>query len=272
MSIEPIPIAAAEAAPEVYAAADPYQAAYGIEFQTLVHFAGPVLRELHRTVQDPTEIQGQVTMASRGEDGDAILAEMEILKRVANTPHPSDEDRGSYLAALQSIYRRLPSQPEELLRAPDTLCIGIEREGRILAQQMGWLPESGFIPFHAKRIPFGDGLLVGLTEIPSKRDCKRVVIVDGAIASGATVVALLCMLLRSNVREVHLYSVHSSFEGLRAIMRYAGRHGITMEITVGHATAGINSKFYAVDATDPSMVVVGDLGDTITGCQPIAHG
>jgi hypothetical protein len=39
--------------------------------------------------------------------------------------------------------------------------------------------------------------------------------------------------------------------------------GLSVKITVGHATLGLNDKFYAVDQVNTKLVVVGDLGDTI---------
>jgi uracil phosphoribosyltransferase len=117
---------------------------------------------------------------------------------------------------------------------------------------------------HAKRIPFKGGLIVGLTgfQLPQPNN-DRCIIVDGAIASGATLMAIIGN-LRSVTSTFYIYSVHSAYEGLRAILRYGQSIGVDIQITVGHATVGINKKFYAIDANNPKRVVVGDLGDTIS--------
>jgi uracil phosphoribosyltransferase len=87
-------------------------------------------------------------------------------------------------------------------------------------------------------------------------------IVDGAIASGSTVMAIIDRLQRI-APEFHIFSVHATYEGVWAISSLAASCGVKVAITVGHATAGLNDHFYAVDSTGRQQV--GDLGDTICG-------
>ena len=70
--------------------------------------------------------------------------------------------------------------------------------------------------------------------------------------------------LQSDVRSFQIYTVHSTCEGLRAIVRYGELLGLHIGITAGHATSGMNGKFYATVPGDPSKLMVGDLGDTIS--------
>jgi len=275
MQSEPIEYKWEDADLEMRRAAEPYQDEYGIKFETLLHFPREVLDALHAPAQTAAEVEGTVTIASDRDT--SILAHMRVLRRIAKVAgsNPSDlpdSGREEYRSALVEIYNRLPSHPDQLIRDGGTLCLGIEREGRFLAGQTGWLPKD--VPgIHAKRIPFAGGLLVGLTKCQTATASERCVIVDGAIASGATVVAVLKKLSASLPAEqaypVYLYSVHGSFEGLRAIMRYGTLAGMEVRITVGHATPGINDHFYAVD--EAGDVLVGDLGDTLFGTAPIAH-
>jgi hypothetical protein len=70
--------------------------------------------------------------------------------------------------------------------------------------------------------------------------------------------------LRDHVTSFSIYSAHATLEGLRAIGRYATTEGLGLQIVVGHATSGLNVHFYAVLPGDPSKLMVGDLGDTIS--------
>lgn len=128
---------------------------------------------------------------------------------------------------------------------------------------MGWLPIGHSMNPHAKRIPYEGGLIVGLSAFPQFINYDRCMIVDGAIASGATLIAIIEK-LRSITSTFYIYSVHSSYEGLRAITRYGLSANVNITITVGHATTGMNAKYYAVYPDNTKRVVVGDLGDTIS--------
>lgn len=52
--------------------------------------------------------------------------------------------------------------------------------------------------------------------------------------------------------------------GLHAITRYSRAFNQDISITIGHVSGRLNEKFYAVDATDPERMIVGDLGDTLS--------
>lgn len=237
-------------------AAQAFQARFGVDFATLTHLSYEQLAALHARGEDEQELMRNVSIAS---DTDAdILGAFERLTCIANLEQPSMEDRGEYFQTLQSVYRRLahamPPPSERLLVAP-------EREGRILADALGWLrPESDLAP-HAKRIPYEHGLLVGVSPCAPVRNVQRLAIVDGAIASGATIVALL-ELLASPAIDVEIFSVHAAREGLRAILRCAAAAAAArrVRIHVGHVTEGLSGKFYAVSSRG---LAVGDLGDMI---------
>jgi len=51
-------------------------------------------------------------------------------------------------------------------------------------------------------------------------------------------------------------------------VRFGHQIGVEVSITVGHATVGMNKKFYAVDPSDPKSVILGDVGDTIFKIKP----
>jgi orotate phosphoribosyltransferase-like protein len=157
----------------------------------------------------------------------------------------------------------LPFQPTLYKDDPDTLFVGIQREGYQLAQSMGCMPEGHSIAPHAKRIHFEDGLLVGLTGISALSSFRRCVLIDGAIATGSTLIAILEQ-LKSSAGSFYICSAHATVEGIQAILRYAERAGLDLKIVVGHATRGLNDHFYATLPSDPGKLVVGDLGDTIS--------
>jgi SAM-dependent methyltransferase len=235
-----------------------FRARFHIDFETLTYFPERLLHDVHREDVDEAELMRRVIIASQRDP--EVLQAFEVLSRVANLPAPSLADRADYFAALTSVYSRLPDQPvpgaEQLIVAP-------EREGRILADSLGWLRRGRHQAPHAKRIPYAHGLLVGIGGLQPVANVERIVVVDGAIASGATIVALLDLLARPGM-AVDVYSVHAAREGLRAVVRYGARAGLSIRVHVGHVTDGLSPKFYAVDAEHGGLVV-GDLGDTIDG-------
>jgi hypothetical protein len=250
----------AEAKREMIIAAQRYEKRFGIKFTSLTHFPQELLNQLHRS--QPNQDSLQATIAS--DKDESILIQMNLLSQLANRAKITVDQRKKYYSALLSIYKKLPLLPDEFRRDARILFIGIEREGRILAQSLNWLPRSHSIHPHAKRIPFNGGLLIGLTDLPRLPTAYNgCVIIDGAIASGATIMAIIER-LRSVIANFSIYSVHSSAEGIRAISAFAKSGNINAQIIVGHATAGIDNHFYAIDPDDPRKVVVGDLGDTIS--------
>ncbi len=250
--------------PEMRNAEEVYEHKFHVRFANLAHFPKDLMERLHNPDSGPEEICGDTVIASRQDP--AVVGEIQTLERIANASEPSREDRLQYYTALKAVYRMLPRGPQEYVHLPDTLCVGIAREGRILAEAMDWLPAGRALRPDMKRIPYQGGLIVGLSQLPELQPFGRVVIVDGAIASGATSITLIEK-LRSYSDTFFIYSVHSPYEGLRAITRYCGAAGVNVAITVGHATAGLNKKYYATDPQAPDKLVVGDLGDTISDLQ-----
>src|SRR5205814_5394949 len=131
---------------------DAYEKRFGIRFATLTYFSKKLLDELHKADGDPTEALGNVTIASHKDK--TILDDIRILSQIANSTSITITQRQRYLSALKHVYGKLPARPDEASRDKRTLCIGIEREGRILAQTMGWLPAGHNLHPHAKRIPY----------------------------------------------------------------------------------------------------------------------
>ncbi len=243
------------------AAAEPFERTFGTTFERFVVFPAHQLQELHQPDSDPNSVPENVTIGSRTDE--RIVADIDVLYRVANSSDVTRQQREEYLDALKRIYSRLPSNPGELCKRADTLCVGIEREGRLLAQEMGWLPPEHSAQPNLKRIPYEGGLVVGLVNLPPAKQYAHCSIVDGAIASGATIISLIEH-LRETIPSFSIFSAHSSTEGVRAIARYFHSNGVDVTITVGHVTTGINKKFYAIDPRDTTKLVVGDLGDTIS--------
>lgn len=255
-----------EASPEMQAAAAIFEQRFSIEFGTLTHMSEAALADLHRPPADGPDLLESVSVASASDP--SVFADIGVLTEVANNRGASVADRRRYFAALRSIYAKLPRKPIQDREDPNTLFVGIEREGRILAESLNCLPEGHSIRPHAKRVWFDDGLLVGFTGIPPLPTFGHCSVIDGAIASGSTLIALMEH-LQAVVRSFRIYSAHAAWEGLRAITRYAALTGLDLEVMVGHVTRGINSHYYAILPNDPSRAVVGDLGDTISGLE---HG
>jgi len=244
-----------------------YEKKYHDSFALFVRFSKEAFAELHRFDFDPHELPPSVTVASRGDP--SILSDIDKLKKIANSTTVTTEQRTMYYETLKSIYQKLPRRPERIAELSDTFCVGIEREGRILANAMNCLPVGRSLAPHAKRIPYRGGLVVGLMNaMPPPRQYARCLIVDGAIASGATIMAIISQ-FKQTAPLFEIFSVHGPYEGLRGIVRFGEALGVNVAITVGHATVGMNKHFYAVDS-DRSSVIIGDIGDTISPLE--IHG
>lgn len=255
--------ARSEASPEMNEAVLAMENLFHVQFDTLAYFPREALNRLHG-VAGNGELHPGMCIASKQDL--RLLPLVEDLTRLVNQPALRTVDRERYLADLLKIYQYMGFDPKKELNTPGTLVIGIEREGRILAERMGCLYPGRSLRPQAKRIHFDGGLVVGLGAIGKPAGFSRCVIIDGAIASGTTQITLMEH-LRDLVSHFTIYSAHATIEGLRAIGRYARSFNIDFSLTVGHATPGLNDHFYAVTAGDPARLVVGDLGDTIS---PIA--
>lgn len=186
----------------------------------------------------------------------------QIFTQVANNPHPRREDRIIYLSELLHAYRRMESS---LAIASDTILIGPQREGALLVRELGWDKKAKRTLFpHAKRIPYQKSLVVGLGDIQLEVGGTKAVIVDGAIASGATLMAIMSLLRAKGTKEIEIYSVHGTEKGLFNLDQFAQENDIQLAIHIAFVSGILNEKYYAVYPYDPSTLVIGDLGDTIT--------
>ncbi len=246
-----------------------YEQRFGIVFSRLVLFDADLLRALHAAWEERAVPGAGVTVVSATDP--SVLGRIQVLTEVANTATIGSDDRQRYHDTLTEVYKALPETPSRDLRDPSVLYVAPEREGRILAEGLGWLPAGHSLHPHAKRIDYRQGMLVGLSEIICEHSYSRAVVIDGAIASEATLIALMESLLPA-VTTFAVYSVHAAPEGIAAIMRYGSLAGIAVRLIVGHSSGMLNRKFYAVDPRRPACVIVGDLGDTIapaaSSCGP----
>lgn len=250
----------ADAPAPMLSAARKLEEQFSIEFDSLTHFPSNTLAVLEQELPESADIARHVTVASHSDP--EVLPLIETLTGVANAPSISTDRRAKYWDTLLAIYGRLSFQPSVCKSDSECLFVGIRREGFRLAKALGYMPEGHSIAPHAKRIPLPDGLLVGLSGIPKVPPYRRCVVVDGAIASGATLIAILER-LQSSVRSFQICSAHATMQGLRAILHYGEMAGLHIDIAVGHVTSGLNSHYYATLPGAPDKLVVGDLGDTI---------
>ena len=252
----------ADAPPGMQAVAGQYQKKFDTAFRTLTHVPAATLRWLH--AEDGEVPRARVLVASTRDS--AVRNAMGVLGYIANQAEPSVEERRTYFEMLQTIYGRLPQRPQDLAAQEDTLCLGPQREGRILASALGCLPAGRHLIPSAKRMAYEGGLLVGLDfDVVAPGRYRRCVIIDGAIASGVTLMALMHR-LRPSIRAFHVFSAHATQSSLRALARFGAWIGVEMDVVVGHVSGRLNEKYYAVE--DDGRLVVGDLGDMISPVAP----
>ena len=241
-----------------------FERRFSLRFDSVTEFPKAYLDSLHEEAS--SDLGSSVVVASASDA--SIIDDMAVLEWVANTTDVTDSARRSYLDHLLRIYRKLPASPEACLRSGACFVLAPEREGAILARELGWLDRAAGPQPGAKRISFRGGLLVGTTavEVPKSGPGGRCAVVDGAIASGATLMVFMGQIVDS-VSGFDIYAAHAAHGGVRALVKCGRDLGIDVRVFVGHISGRLNEKYYAVDPDDPDRLVVGDLGDTIA---PIA--
>lgn len=250
-----------EAPQEMVKAAIQYEVKFGIRFHSLTVFPLEIMAKLHREPVIDLTFEERVIVTSRKDNG--ILGDMARLGEIVNRSSISFPHRRVYFQTLQRIYRKLPNRPDAYLEDSDSLFVAPKREGQILAKVLGWLPKGRSLTPEAKRIPYKEGLIIGLDKLKLKQKYKRCLIIDGAMASGATVISIIQQ-IKDKVNNFQIYSVHAPREGVSALLKYGADAGIEIRIILGHITTGLNQKYYAIYPGDENRQVVGDLGDTIS--------
>ncbi len=255
------PIARADANPRLLAAASRLEQRFGYLFETFTPFPGDLLSELHTPGGDVDDLVADIQSVSHP----GIAIEIGVLRETAakDARKLGSQARQVYFEALLSIYKSLPYHAAVPRRNPRTLMVGIEREGRILAESLGWLPPDHSLAPHAKRIHIEAGLAVGLRGAVPQGSFDECVLVDGAIASGATLISMIDAIQRVvGCERYTVLSVHGTVEGIRAVLRFCSAKNLRLNLEVGYTTSGLNHEFYAV-SEDGSSQIIGDVGDTI---------
>lgn len=184
-----------------------------------------------------------------------------IFSSVANNKRVTRKMREQYLSALLSAYRKMR---KDYNIGKNAILIAPQREGAYLARKLGINPKSGYLP-HAKRIHYHHGIAIGLDSLPeAKKRVRKAVIIDGAIASGSTLMAIMGFLKQNNITDVEVYSVHSTEKSLFILDSFARENGIKLRVNIAYISGILNEHFYAVYPHNPKRVVMGDLGDTIS--------
>ena len=90
-----------------------------------------------------------------------------------------------------------------------TVAIGPQREGALLLTHLGWNKRAGAEVYpHAKRIPYNNGIVVGLEHFSINKNIEDAVIVDGAIASASTLMSFMLELKAQNINYVKVFNIN----------------------------------------------------------------
>ena len=237
-------------------AARRYEERFCTEFATLTWFPRTLLKQLHQPLPGR---HAPPNAAIAAVQQPSVLRQLETISTVANTPSPDFLARAAYRRSLEVLFRALRDQPFSLTAAASNFCVAPQREGALLATRLGYLKDIPSLTPEAKRIPYDSGLLVGLSEVvpPTGRD--TCLLVDGAIASGATLVAIIHHLC--HVRSFRIYAAHSAMSGLWALYNYGQQASIEIRCAVGEVSGTLNEDYFSVYPS--GKLVLGDVGDTI---------
>jgi putative hydrolase of HD superfamily len=240
--------------------------ANGITLPTLVSFDHDCLGALHHHPFRGDATASRVEIASWGDT--AIAPSIRRLGAIARQPRHDSADRAAYRTILLDIYRALPLEVEALVGAGDTLVVAPRREGYLLAHDLDWLPQGRHIAPHAKRFKHDGGMVVGHDLVTPAQDYNCCVLVDGAIASGVSLMAMMIE-LAPRVRRFVVLTVHATGVAINALRHLAAQLERPLELYAGDVSGELNEAYYAVvPESSPPQVVVGDLGDMIAG--PVA--
>lgn len=242
-------------------------------FDVLFGYSKSLLRALLGAPYSVDElVQKGVYIASHSRP--ELLGTMAEVTRIANKRTRSKEDCVVYEdGMLRLVHDAGRAKLPDTSRC--TLLLAPEREGAYLASRCslaGWTlttPNKSCRPA-AKRIPYYDDLLVGVcTHTPytdllhARANFDGAYLVDGALASGATAIAMIETYSPPVNGWWHVVVGHATAEGLTALLRYAEAAGVNLEVSVGHVSGTLSSHLYAVD--ESGAPIIGDVGDTILG-------
>lgn len=240
--------------------------ANGVALPTLVCFDHDCLGALHHHPFRGNAADSRVEIASWGDT--AIAPSIRRLGAIARQPRHDSADRAAYRTILLDIYRALPLEVEALVGAADTLVVAPRREGYLLAHDLDWLPQGRHIAPHAKRFKHDGGMVVGHDLVAPAQDYDCCVLVDGAVASGVSLMAMMIE-LAPRLRRFVVLTVHATGVALNALRHLAVQLERPLAIYAGDVSGELNEAYYAVvPESSPPQVVVGDLGDMIAG--PVA--
>jgi hypothetical protein len=234
---------------------------YQTRFESVTQFSADVLARLHAPLEpagalppstDPSAPTGQVI----------VDRAMSTLGAVANAQHKTSSMRRDYLRALLDLFATLPADFWHLADREDVACLAPEREGRQLAQALGFLHADRMATPNAKRIALEDGLLVAMTPVAVPARSHVCLVVDGVIATGATLIAAIDA-LADRIKEFHVVCAHSTAAGLWALHRFADARDVSLRVGVAAVSGTLNDHFYATVTGAPELLVLGDVGDTI---------
>jgi len=246
-------------------AARKYEQQFNVHFATLSWFPHALLNTLQES-SGVNEAPREAVIASH-HNADAA-EDINVLTTVANTSTLDTSLREAYRESMENLFRSLPDQPSKSSERPDILSVAPGREGIILATRLGYLGSTNRLTPDAKRIHCYDGLLIGLSELPPIHSYSECLLIDGAIATGTTLISLIAQ-LRNNVTSFRVYAAHSTIAGLWALANYTRNEGIKLSCFVGHASGTLNDKYYAIEPSSGGLVI-GDVGDTIAPLSEVA--
>jgi hypothetical protein len=240
------------------ALASDYEQTYSVSFSSLTVLPAGYLHALHATRREALPVTFRVISREQPDVGRMI----DSLAAIANDKDMTREKRLAYRETLEHVYRSIGIDAART-QFSGALWVAPEREGRILAERLGCLTATHSVAPIAKRMPYKGGIAVGVDMPQLQAAFSDCVIVDGAIASGATLIALIERLKRTS-QCVWVYAAHCTVASLWGLATYAETAGVELHVVVGHASGVLNAKFYAVSEDDPRQLMVGDLGDTIS--------
>lgn len=239
-----------------------FERRFQVTFETATFFPKDALRDLQTSESAPD--RGRIRVASSSDA--CILRDIAILSEIANSVNPTSTVRYRYYTILLEFFRRI-GLGTSMVASEDTLVVAVEREGAVWAKALGCEPTGRYLHPHAKRIAYEEGIVVGLTPMDPKKAYRKCILIDGAIASGATLMTIMDVLYNF-VDSFEVFAAHSTGQGARALLRFGDARRVAVQLNLGHLTEGLNSHYYAVYPNTSDRLVVGDLGDMISPVIP----
>lgn len=221
-------------------------------------------------------LENSVYLLFQSSQNQVIYNNVFRMAEIATCYQPSNEKirdlyRRNFTPLVENVFKDFFSYTKVI--PEETLFVAPLRAGRFIAN-VGLGTEMG-IPIyeiHTKRIYYNNNsvaLGIEAHDLYKFSKYNHIIIGEGGIVSGVTIVSILNLLNKLNFlpKKFSICSIHASMYGIMNILKTAQKLGITLNIFTGITSYSISENLYSFYDTYPwkqGTLVTGDIGDYLS--------